>query len=142
MFHTTQLGAQYIECVDFAKHGHRAAYNQEWEQMLIQTIEQLNEFIDLYRKQTYAVVDTETTGLDVWGNDTITGISVYLPAVDMSVYIPVGHGEGRFTPLSADDVADMTWRKKDKKLVLTDQLYSQQFKADVVAANIKVTNFS
>lgn len=60
---------------------------------LIQTTKQLDEFLELLRKETLIAVDTETTGLDVY-RDTIVGISISLDQADIHVYIPFGHVTG------------------------------------------------
>lgn len=41
-------------------------------------------------------VDTETTGVDIWGNDHIVGISLTLPKNDYHVYIPIRHTTGDY----------------------------------------------
>lgn len=40
-------------------------------------------------------LDTETTGLDMFGDDELVGISLTLPEVDYHYYIPVAHDEGK-----------------------------------------------
>lgn len=61
---------------------------------LITTTEQLRKLVqDLYEEELIAV-DTETTGIDVFGDDRIVGISLTLPKADYHVYIPFGHNKG------------------------------------------------
>lgn len=58
---------------------------------LITTTEQFVELISLLAYENIIAVDTETTGVDMFGNDYIVGISLTLPKADYHCYIPVRH---------------------------------------------------
>ncbi len=61
---------------------------------LITTLEDLHRVVqDLYNEDVIAL-DTETTGVDYFGDDKIVGISITLPNADYHVYIPFGHRTG------------------------------------------------
>lgn len=57
----------------------------------VQTIEQFNYMCDLLEQERFIGLDTETTGLDVFGNDKIVGVSISCPKADQHFYIPVRH---------------------------------------------------
>lgn len=58
---------------------------------LITSVQALDEFVaDLYNEPIIAL-DTETTGLDYFGDDSTVGMSFTLPKADYHVYIPYGH---------------------------------------------------
>lgn len=58
---------------------------------LITTQEQLDELTRLLDKETVIALDTETTGVDIWGKDKIVGLSLTLPLADYHCYIPIRH---------------------------------------------------
>ena len=49
------------------------------------------EFLNLLAKEDLIAVDTETTGVEVFGKDYIVGASFTLPKADYHCYIPVRH---------------------------------------------------
>ena len=51
----------------------------------------LDTLIKDLKNETLIGVDTETTGVDIWGDDFIVGISLSLEEKDHHVYIPVRH---------------------------------------------------
>ena len=57
----------------------------------ITTMEQLKELEGQLATEDVIAVDTETTGVDIWGKDIIVGVSLTLPKADLHVYIPVRH---------------------------------------------------
>lgn len=57
----------------------------------ITTWEQFRHLKYLLRFEEVLAVDTETTGVDIWGKDVIVGISLTLPKADYHCYIPVRH---------------------------------------------------
>lgn len=58
---------------------------------LVQTERQLAVLAQDLRNESIFALDTETTGLDVHGDDVMVGLSLSLPRADYHVYIPVGH---------------------------------------------------
>jgi DNA polymerase-1 len=59
--------------------------------VLINTDELLQKLVaDLYNEPIIAL-DTETTGLEYFGDDKTVGMSITLPKADYHVYIPYGH---------------------------------------------------
>lgn len=65
---------------------------------LIQDTFQMNRLIKYLEQEPIIAVDTETTGLDIFGEDTLVGISLTLPKVDFHYYIPIHHDEGQQLP--------------------------------------------
>lgn len=59
--------------------------------ILVDTEEQLMALVQLMADENIIAVDTETTGVDIWGDDIIVGISISLKDADKHVYIPVRH---------------------------------------------------
>jgi DNA polymerase-1 len=60
---------------------------------LITTVDQFETLLGDLSNETIIAIDTETTGLDVYGIDEIVGMSVTLPNADYHVYIPVKHND-------------------------------------------------
>lgn len=58
---------------------------------LITDMTGLYKLTKLLDKEEIIAVDTETTGLEVFGKDCIVGISITLPKADYHCYIPVRH---------------------------------------------------
>lgn len=58
---------------------------------LITTTSQFEEVLSLLDKETIIALDTETTGVDMFGKDVIVGLSMTLPVADYHCYIPVRH---------------------------------------------------
>ena len=58
---------------------------------LVDKMEKLDEVISLLEHETIIALDTETTGVDYFGNDYIVGVSMTLPKADYHCYIPVRH---------------------------------------------------
>ena len=54
-------------------------------------VETFNDMLEKALKEDYIGLDTETTGLDVFGKDLIVGVSISLPEHDEHFYIPVRH---------------------------------------------------
>jgi DNA polymerase-1 len=65
--------------------------------VLIDTLEKLETLIVELNNETIIAVDTETTGLDYFEDNTV-GMSFTLPSIDKHVYIPYGHDAA--TPLT------------------------------------------
>ncbi|HBF7594824.1 TPA: DNA polymerase I [Clostridioides difficile] len=57
----------------------------------ITEIDELFTLCDDLEKEELIAVDTETTGVDIWGEDVIVGISLSLDKADRHYYIPVRH---------------------------------------------------
>jgi DNA polymerase I-like protein with 3'-5' exonuclease and polymerase domains len=84
-------------------------------------------------------VDTEGTGLNLWGGDKAIGISVYTPSNDSTYYIPFGHGTGTLgsTPFSELVENGASKATKDYKLAMQDVLYRQTpYYQDVKSQNV------
>ena len=60
----------------------------------ILTKQELYHLCTLLKDEELIAVDTETTGVDIWGDDVIVGISLTLPHADYHVYIPIRHTTG------------------------------------------------
>lgn len=58
---------------------------------LILVDEDLLELGSQLAREELIAVDTETTGVDIWGDDVIVGISLSLPIADEHYYIPIRH---------------------------------------------------
>lgn len=58
---------------------------------LVTTAEQLTELTELLSREEVIAVDTETTGVDMFGSDYVVGMSLTLPNADYHCYIPVRH---------------------------------------------------
>lgn len=58
---------------------------------LITAVNDFEEFLIYLSREEVIAVDTETTGLEVFGKDYIVGISISLPKADYHCYIPVRH---------------------------------------------------
>ena len=58
---------------------------------LITTEKELARLVSLLTRETLIAVDTETTGVDIWGDDRIVGLSLTLPIADYHCYIPIRH---------------------------------------------------
>lgn len=52
---------------------------------------ELNKMLGLLDKEEIIAVDTETTGIEVFGKDVVVGTSLTLPKADYHCYIPVRH---------------------------------------------------
>lgn len=67
---------------------------------LILVDEDLLELSSMLKKETLIAVDTETTGVDIWGKDVIVGISLSLDKADEHFYIPIRHNvpEAQLSP--------------------------------------------
>lgn len=61
---------------------------------LITDLRMLYEVTVALEKEEIIALDTETTGLDYFGEDSTVGISITLPKHDWNVYIPYGHTTG------------------------------------------------
>ena len=62
---------------------------------LIQTEDDLDWVVKLWKDEPVVGLDTETTGLDiVYGEDHFVGMSLTFPKADVDVYIPTRHEEG------------------------------------------------
>lgn len=66
--------------------------------ILVQDAFELNRLMKYLENEPIIAVDTETTGLDIFGEDKLVGISLTLPKVDFHYYIPLKHDEGRQLP--------------------------------------------
>jgi DNA polymerase-1 len=58
---------------------------------LVTTVEQLNEMYINILGEDFIGLDTETTGLEYFGDDYIVGVSISCPKADLHFYIPVRH---------------------------------------------------
>ena len=58
---------------------------------LITKVQDFEECLIYLSREEIIAVDTETTGVEVFGNDYIVGISLTLPKADYHCYIPVRH---------------------------------------------------
>lgn len=58
---------------------------------LITTEDEYMNMISLLHEEETIAVDTETTGVEVFGKDVVVGISLTLPKADYHCYIPVRH---------------------------------------------------
>lgn len=68
---------------------------------LITTEEQFNWILELLNSESLIALDTETTGVEMWGSDVVVGLSMTLPVSDVHCYIPVRHEvEGEQLPAS------------------------------------------
>jgi DNA polymerase-1 len=61
---------------------------------LIQTKNQFYNMLTYLEKEEMIAVDTETTGLDIFGDDYMVGFSLTLPKADKHYYVPLHHLEG------------------------------------------------
>lgn len=59
--------------------------------VLVDTESQLMALCQLLWDEEIIALDTETTGVDIWGDDIIVGVSMTLPKANKHVYIPVRH---------------------------------------------------
>lgn len=59
----------------------------------IMTHQELYALANKLDHEKIIAVDTETTGVDIWGNDVIVGVSLTLPKSDYHCYIPIRHME-------------------------------------------------
>lgn len=59
--------------------------------ILVNTDRVLMDMLYLLRKESLIALDTETTGVEVFGKDYIVGLSMTLPKADKHYYIPVRH---------------------------------------------------
>lgn len=66
--------------------------------VLIQDEAALDTMVGLMEKEEIIAVDTETTGLDLFGVDHLVGLSVTLPVSNLHYYIPTRHDEGKQIP--------------------------------------------
>lgn len=57
----------------------------------VRTDSDLNSLLEFLGLETLIAVDSETTGLEVFGKDYAVGISITLPKADKHYYIPVRH---------------------------------------------------
>ncbi len=62
---------------------------------LVQTKNELDSLISKLSREEIIAVDTETTGVDVFGDDELVGVSLTLPKADIHVYVPVAHDTGK-----------------------------------------------
>lgn len=60
---------------------------------LVTEMEQLDQLVEDLEEEMETGLDTETTGLDVYVNETV-GLSITLPKHDYHVYVPWGHVTG------------------------------------------------
>lgn len=68
--------------------------NKPSNYILINEVKQFSELITELSDEELIAVDTETTGVEVWGDDKIVGISLSLHKADKHVYIPIRHTTG------------------------------------------------
>lgn len=64
----------------------------------------INGLCNLLNDEKKIAVDTETTGVDIWGNDYIVGVSLTLPKADKHFYIPMRHNFDLLEVKQADPV--------------------------------------
>lgn len=65
--------------------------NKPSNYFLITTEEQFNWVLEQLNNENLIALDTETTGVEMWGSDVVVGLSMTLPRSDIHVYIPVRH---------------------------------------------------
>lgn len=65
--------------------------NKPSNYFLITTEEQFNWVLEQLNNESIIALDTETTGVEMWGSDVVVGLSMTLPRSDIHVYIPVRH---------------------------------------------------
>lgn len=58
---------------------------------LIDKEQELDSLVDLLKDESIIALDTETTGVEVFGEDYIVGLSMTLPKADFHCYVPVRH---------------------------------------------------
>ena len=64
--------------------------------ILVNTKESFMDILCKLASEKIIAVDTETTGVEVFGKDVIVGISLTLPEADIHCYIPVRHNVDNF----------------------------------------------
>lgn len=72
---------------------------QQMTGVLVESINDIWDFVEDTRMEDCAVVDLETTGLNPFLGDRLAGVAVYLPACATAYYIPFRHTEGNNMPL-------------------------------------------
>ena len=87
----------------FEKVQHKIEYWQQYNFIVVQTIEQLNGMCEYLKQQGAFAVDTETTGLDAL-SVTLVGLS-FCASEDIAYYVPCGHTTGE-NQLSSNIVLD------------------------------------
>jgi DNA polymerase I-like protein with 3'-5' exonuclease and polymerase domains len=93
--------------------------------------------LDAIRKAAIMAVDTEGTGLNLWGGDMMIGISVYTAPEEHSFYIPFRHGQGSLG--NFDDLRGTSKAKNVYKHAMQDTLYrSLPYAAEVQAENMPI----
>jgi DNA polymerase I len=68
--------------------------NRPENYILVQDEKTLDDMLNELAFERYIGLDTETTGLDMFGHDHIVGLSLSLPEADLHYYIPYGHTTG------------------------------------------------
>lgn len=58
---------------------------------LVTDVLSFNQVLSWLSQESIIALDTETTGLEIFGEDRIVGLSMTFPTVDQHVYIPVRH---------------------------------------------------
>ncbi len=66
--------------------------------VLIQNELEFHRMLKYLDNEPIIALDTETTGVDTFGDDEIVGLSLTLPNVDLHYYIPLAHDEGKQLP--------------------------------------------
>ncbi|MDA2738435.1 DNA polymerase [Bacillus cereus group sp. Bc015] len=62
--------------------------------ILVMDEQGLHEMFNALKDEPIIAVDTETTGLNLYGRDKIVGVSFTAPTKDLHFYIPIRHDEG------------------------------------------------
>lgn len=97
--------------------------------MLVKTRKQFERLLKDLKGTKFAVVDTETNGLNLHDGVTcMVGIAIYIPNTDTSYYVPVKHGTGQFTTKTWDELKRKTFQNKDKKGYATQLIYDEHIK--------------
>lgn len=97
--------------------------------MIVTNREQFDDMLQAIRDTQVMAVDTEGTGLNLWGGDRMVGISVYT-AEGRSFYAPFAHGEGSLGDFDA--LRGTSKARNAYKLAMQDTLYRTLPYADEV----------
>lgn len=61
--------------------------------ILVMDVPALHEMYEVLKQEEVIAVDTETTGLNLYGRDKIVGVSFTAPKADLHYYVPLRHDE-------------------------------------------------
>jgi DNA polymerase-1 len=84
--------------------------------ILVMNMTQLAEMVDVLINEPIIPVDTETTGLNLYGKDKIVGVSFTALNADLHYYIPISHDEGNIddVPYALQVIGNLlSWETKE-----------------------------